>query len=306
MMSHKSAYRAFLRRRGPIRQQQLTRGSSEQPSVLPDSLAENTVGPETLGSDGDSPSLVICRTCPRFLISKVEFHDPQVGASCDDAAEAGPSLCSLRVPEVLPSRSTGPPIRVGAPNFFEPHPTAAMGNIIINLTKFWENDVSLWFLMAEIIFDMRKIASQYQKRELLLSSSDLRHLQRVEHVLLGLNPMYPYSYLKAALVKIFGQTEEHQLDQLLYAYDLGDHKPTELLAEMFKLLGAKGSPVLLNKLFMYRLPSNVRRVLVAGPIDILDDVARRADRIVAEDRLPTSNPRFVATSDKLLETRLID
>ena len=118
-------------------------------------------------------------------------------------------------------------------------------------------------------------------------------------MLLDLHPVYPYFYLKTALVEIFGQTEEHQLDQLLHACELGDPKPTELLAKMRKLLGAKDSPVLLKKLFMDRLPSIVRRVLAAGPIDNLDDVAHGADRLVAEDRLPTSDPRFVAAPDKL-------
>ena len=86
----------------------MTRGSSAQPSVLPNLLAENPVG-----------------------------------ASCDDVAEGGQAFCSLKVPEVLLPQSTGPPIRVGAPDFSEPHPTVAMGHITINLPKFWENDISL-------------------------------------------------------------------------------------------------------------------------------------------------------------------
>ena len=56
MISQKSAYRASLRRRGAIRRQQLTGGSNGQPLVLPNSLAENSVGAEILDSDGDSPS----------------------------------------------------------------------------------------------------------------------------------------------------------------------------------------------------------------------------------------------------------
>ena len=128
-----------------------------------------------------------------------------------------------------------------------------------------------------------------EARAFLLSSLDLRHLQRVEHVLLDLDPMYPYSYLEAALAKILGQTEEHQLGQLLHVCELDDCKPTELLAEMRKLLGAKGYQVLLKKLCMDRLPSSGRRVPVAGPIDNLDNVAGRADRVVAEDRLPISD-----------------
>ena len=51
---------------------------------------------------------------------------------------------------------------------------------------------------------MRKTAFECQRQELLLSSLELRHLQRVEHVLLYLDSMYPYSHLKAVFVKIFG------------------------------------------------------------------------------------------------------
>ena len=160
-----------------------------------------------------------------------------VGASCDDAAEVSPAFCSLKDSKVLSPQSTGRPIRVGAPDFSDPHPAVAMSYITINLPKFWENDVSLWFLVVENIFSMRKIDSECQRQEFLLSSLDLRNLQRIEHVLL--DPVYPYSHIKkAAPVKIFGQTEEHKLDQLLHACELGDRKPTELLAEMRKLLGA--------------------------------------------------------------------
>ena len=70
----------------------------------------------------------------------------------------------------------------------------------------------------------------------------------------GLRPCLLLHLLKRVLVEIFGETKKHQL---LQACDLGDRKPTELLAEMRKLLGAKGSHVVLKKLFMDRLPSNV-------------------------------------------------
>ena len=65
-----------------------------------------------------------------------------------------------------------------------------------------------------------------------------------------------------------------------------------------------GSPVLLKKFFMDRLPSNVGQVLVAGPMDNLDDLARRTDRVVAEDRSPTSVPPFVAAPDKLFADKV--
>ena len=40
----------------------------------------------------------------------MDFHDPRVDASCNDAVEARPALCSLKVPEVLPFRPAGPQI----------------------------------------------------------------------------------------------------------------------------------------------------------------------------------------------------
>ena len=158
--------------------------------------------------------------------------------------------------------------------------------------------------MLENIFAMGKIDSECQRHKLFLSSLDLRHLQRVEHVLLDLDTVYSYSYLKAALVKAFGQTEEHKLYQLLHACDLGHRKPTELLAEMRKLLGGKGSPLLLKKLFMDRLPLNMKRVFVAGFNDNLGDVTHRADCVVAEDRSSSSDPHFVAAPNKLLADKV--
>ena len=96
-------------------------------------------------------------------------------------------------------------------------------------------------------------------------------------MLLDFDPVYSYFYVKAALIEIFGRIQDHQL---LHACDLGNRKPTELLAEMRKLLGAKGSSVLLKKLFMDRLRSNVRPIFLAGPMDNLGDLACA----VAEDR----------------------
>ena len=98
--------------------QQLTRGPSAQPLVFSYSLAENPIGAETLGSDGDSPSQVTCWTYPQFLKSKVEFHKPQIGAFYRDAAEAVPALCSLRVHEILSPRPTRPTDPCRSARFF--------------------------------------------------------------------------------------------------------------------------------------------------------------------------------------------
>ena len=76
----------------------MTGGSSAQPSVLPNSVAENPVG-----------------------------------ASYDDVAEADPAFCWLKVPEVLPPQPTRPPIRVGTPIFLSLIPLSLW--VILQLTS---------------------------------------------------------------------------------------------------------------------------------------------------------------------------
>ena len=65
----------------------------------------------------------------------------------------------------------------------------------------------------------------------------------------GLRPCVPVLLFKdGTCIKIFGQAEEHKLGQLLHACELGDRKPTGLLAEICKLLGTKELPCSAKKL----------------------------------------------------------
>ena len=61
------------------------------------------------------------------------------------------------------------------------------------------------------------------------------------------------------------------------------------------MLGTRDSPELLEKLFMDKLPSDVRRIVVASRVENLDDIAERADRILAED---TSSIRTVNSRNR--------
>jgi len=155
--------------------------------------------------------------------------------------------------------------------------------ISVTLPRFYEQNCKLWFTVAENIFKLKGIYTETQRFELVLCALDLHHLEKLEHVLDNLSDL-PYSQLRGEIIQIFAPTEETNLNRLLYDVQLGEKQPTELLFEMRKLMGSQDCPILLEKLFKERLPESVRRVIVVGPPCDLDELARRADAVMKEDR----------------------
>jgi len=111
----------------------------------------------------------------------------------------------------------------------------------------------------------------------------LHQLQSVEQCLARLNSDLPYSHLKSALLQCYQPSESTRLDKLLYFTQLGDKKPLKLLFEMQKLLGhevAHDHRPLLKKLFLDKLPSEVRIILAASNNCSLQELALKADKIL--------------------------
>ena len=78
---------------------------------------------------------------------------------------------------------------------------------------------------------------------------------------------HPYNVLKQKLIKLTATSEQHRLQQLFTAEDLGDRKPMQLLHRMQQLLAEKAVTTdgsLIKELFMQQLPTNVRMVLAAA------------------------------------------
>ena len=167
------------------------------------------------------------------------------------------------------------------PTFPTYHPMPQV--MSVSAPRFYEGNASLWLLSLENIFRLKGIFSESQKYELALSALDLRHLERLEHVLYQVNSERLYTELKNEIRRIFSPSREKDIDELLYKLELGDRQPTELLFRMRKLLGEHDSPVL-EKLFKDRLPDEVRRAIVTGPPCGLDELAGRADRVVDENK----------------------
>ena len=103
----------------------------------------------------------------------------------------------------------------------------------------------------------------------MLSALDYQVICKVQHIIR--NPgNQTYQTLKQALIKLYKISDDNRFDRLLHQTDLGDRKPTELLSELRTLLGEScnvGTDLdkLLRKLFLNRLPPQVRLFLAGSP-----------------------------------------
>ena len=154
-------------------------------------------------------------------------------------------------------------------------------------------------------FASNGIRDEQRKFSGTLNSLDLKNIRKAQHVVR--NPgMFPYANLKPALAKTYRLCENNCLDQLFHNTELGNRKPSKLLHEMRYLLDAFNtsdfqSQAVLRKLFLDKLPVQVRTIL-AGSFDTnLSSIALRADEIMAASK--SSN---TANSPKRLINKILD
>ena len=141
---------------------------------------------------------------------------------------------------------------------------------------------------------------------------DLRHLQRVKHVLVNLSPTRPFSQLRKALFEAYEPSMDSKLDELLDAAELGDRRTTHRVAIAHAT--PNGNWAISNstkKLFLSKLPVDVKRVVVASGTDSIDELAERADRVLAADSvIDTTSRRYenqkLAQCDQSLKERIND
>ena len=157
---------------------------------------------------------------------------------------------------------------------------------VLTLPKFWETSPTAWFTVAESVFSLKRIVSEHIKFHAVVNALEARHIKKIKHVLVTANWAKPYSILKQALTKSFEASDDFKLNKLLSLPALDpvstQKRPTELLLEMQALLG-QTTPLgtvaesLLRKLFIDKLPPQVRLILAALPELSLEELANKAE-----------------------------
>ncbi len=142
---------------------------------------------------------------------------------------------------------------------------ATVSAVNIKIPPFWPTDLEVWFAQVEAQFATRGITTQKTRFDHIVASLGPEFATEVRDLILKPPADTPHDTLKTALIKRTAASEQRKLQQLISSEELGNRKPTQLRRRMQQFLGNKlgsaDSQSFLRKLFLQRLPSNVRMIL---------------------------------------------
>nr|XP_037280447.1 uncharacterized protein LOC119173763 [Rhipicephalus microplus] len=153
----------------------------------------------------------------------------------------------------------------------------------LRLQEFWQAESVLWFLSVEPLFQRHQITSQTAWYSYVIGAFLPAVIAILRDILCSLPPDNPYDTLKDELIHCTTESEQCRLQQLLTSEELGDRTPRERLLRTRHLIGDHSAALdasILRKLFLQRLPQQVRMILSLSFTDTLDSLAWIADKIM--------------------------
>ncbi len=157
---------------------------------------------------------------------------------------------------------------------------AQVSTVAVKLPEFWVADPDMWFFQAEAAFRHARITASQTKFDHVVMRLPETVSIALRSLLLSVNDdtVDPYGMLKEKLVTTYGKTKWQRAFALLDHPDLGDRRPSSMMAEMLALLPANSRPdTLFLALFLRRLPPSMRDHLAAADTDTAEDMAAHAD-----------------------------
>lgn len=138
----------------------------------------------------------------------------------------------------------------------------------------------MWFAQAEAQFALAGVVQDETKFHHIVAKIDQSVICQVADLVKNPPQQNKYTSIKERLISRFELTPQTRLEKLLGSCDLGDLRPTHLLAKMQELSsGLNVDDELLRMLFLQRLPANIRAVLSIND-GSLTKIAEMGDKIV--------------------------
>jgi hypothetical protein len=148
------------------------------------------------------------------------------------------------------------------------------------LPDFWPHAPAMWFARVECRFEMMGIAGERQKFCCVADSLPYESLRLVADLVASPPADRPYSILKDRLLLAHALTPVQKAEKLFAMPQLGDRRPSDLLAAMYEFCppGEENS-ALFQALFLTRLPPEIRVHVEGAEKMALKELAAKADQL---------------------------
>lgn len=136
--------------------------------------------------------------------------------------------------------------------------------VAVKLPGFWTRNSAAWFAQAEAQFAIRGVTQEDTKYYYVVAALDASTATRASTVLLSPPADGKYQAIKSFLLDACELTEAERAHQLLSLPELGDRRPSELMAQILHLNGTDNHHFLLRYVFLNALPVTVRNSLATS------------------------------------------
>jgi HEPN domain-containing protein len=160
---------------------------------------------------------------------------------------------------------------------------AQVAHVAVKLPEFWVKDPKMWFSQAEAQFRRARVTAETTMYDYVLMKLPQDVVMSVRALVSAIeaDPVKQetsYTLIKEALMGSFGKTKWQMAYALLDHPDLGDRRPSAMMAEMLALRFETTPPdSLFLALFLRRLPTTIRDHLAAANHTTSTEMAAHAD-----------------------------
>lgn len=193
-------------------------------------------------------------------------QQPQEGAANAPA--------DYQIRELLPPNSqniTHPP-QVAAPE-------REVAHVAIKMAPFWTNDPEAWFLQLEANFELSRVTVDRTKISHLIMYLPQDVLSKVKHII----RTGSYATIRDRLIDLYSKSQDETLAELFTKMQLGDRKPSLMLAEMEGVArDHQIPPDVIKHMWFERLDSHTQRVLLPVKDSETSKLAKIADAIIRQ------------------------
>jgi hypothetical protein len=158
-----------------------------------------------------------------------------------------------------------------------------IAHVAVKLPDFWVKDPKMWFSQAEAQFRRARITAETTMYDYVLMKLPQDVVMSVRALVSAIeaDPVKQetsYTLIKEALMGSFGKTKWQMAYALLDHPDLGDRRPSAMMAEMLALRFETTPPdSLFLALFLRRLPASILDHLAAANHEMATAMSTHAD-----------------------------